>query len=180
MKKLKISALALLSVLALGACDDDGGTGPGGLRQGQFEGDISGSLDIGVAGDADSGYGFRPGEVDLIVLTDRSRNIEIALFDSEGEFIEGRRTIEDENDFESRIIGYVVDLDTGESFGSVSGTLDLDNVTDSGRIQGSARFTAESDDIDGDFINVDVVFNTDYAGSIDFNVSPSFSRAQKN
>jgi hypothetical protein len=29
-KTLKISTLALLSVLALAACDDDGGTGPGG------------------------------------------------------------------------------------------------------------------------------------------------------
>ncbi len=180
MKTLKISALALLSVLTLGACDDEGGTGPGGLRQGQFEGDISGSLDIGVAGDADSGYGFRPGEMDLIILTDRTRNIEIVFYDSEGEFREGRRTIEDENDFESRTIGYVVDLDTGESFGSVSGTMDLDNITESGRIQGSARFTAESDDFDGDFITVDVAFNTDYAGSLDFNLSPSFSRAQKN
>jgi hypothetical protein len=179
-KTLRISALALVSALALGACGDDGGTGPGGLGQGRFEGDISGSLDIGLAGDADSGYGFRPGEVDLIILTDRTRNIEIALFDSEGEFTEGRRTIEDENDFDSRIIGYVVDLDTGESFGSVSGTLDLNNVTDGGRIQGSARFTAESDDFDGDFITVDVAFNTDYAGSIDFNLSPSFSQAQKN
>lgn len=180
MKTLKIPALALLSVLALGACDDDGGTGPGGLVQGRFEGEISGSLDIGIAGEADSGYGFQQGEVDLIILTDRSRNIEIALFDSEGEFTAGRRSIEDENDFDSRIIGYVVDLDTGESFGSVSGTLDLDNVTGGGRIQGSARFTAESDDFDGDFITVDVAFNTEYAGSIDFNLSPSFSRGQKN
>lgn len=180
MKTLKISTLALLSVLALGACDDDGGTGPGGLAGGRFEGGITGVLDIGLAGEADSGYGFRQGEIDLIVLTDRTRNVEITLFDSEGEFSEGRRSIEDEEDFDSRIIGYVLDLETGESFGSVNGTLDLDNVTDGGRIQGTAVFTAESDTDFGSFITVDVAFNTDYTGGIDFNLSPSFSRAQKN
>lgn len=180
MRTFRISALALLSVLTLGACDDDGGTGPGGLAEGRFEGDISGSLDVGLAGDAESGYGFLQGEVDLIILTDRSRNVEITLFDSEGEFTEGRRTIEDENDFDSRTIGYVLDLDTGESFGSISGTLDIDDVTSNGRIQGTAVFTAESDEFDGEFITVDVAFNTEYTGSIDFNLSPSFSRAQKN
>ena len=69
------------------------------------------------------------------------------------------------------------DLETGETFGSVSGTLDVDRMR-SGGIEGSARFTAESDDVFGDFITVDVVFNTDYVGGISFNRSPSFRPRQ--
>jgi hypothetical protein len=176
-KTLKIPVLALFAALSLAACDGDG-TGAGDLREGRFEGDISGALDIRVDGDAESGDRFNTGDHDLILLSDFSRGIQIVLYDSEGEFREGRRTIEDEEDFRSRIIGYVVDLETGESFGSVNGTLDLHRVHRGG-IEGSARFTAESDDVFGDFITVDVVFNTDFTTSIDFSRSPSFSRAEK-
>lgn len=178
MKTLKISALALFSVLSFAACDGDGGTGVGGLREGRFEGDISGALDIGLEGEAESGDAFNSGDHDLIVLYDVSRNIEILIHDSEGEFSSGRRTIEPEDDFDSRIIANVYDLDTGESFGSVSGTLDLDRVNGRG-IEGAARFTAESDDVLGDFITVDVVFNADFTPNIDFSRSPSFSRSAK-
>lgn len=178
MKTLKISALALFSVLSFAACDGDGGTGVTGLGRGQFEGKISGSLDIGLRGDAESGYYGTPGFHDLIVLTDFSRGIRVAIYDSEDEFIEGRRTIENEDDFDSRIVAWVEDLDTGETFGSVSGTLDLDEVRNGG-IEGSALFTAESDDVFGDFITVDVIFNADYNGDVDVNLSPSFSRTGK-
>jgi hypothetical protein len=177
-KTLKIPVLALLSALSLAACDGDGGTGVGGLREGRFEGEISGALDIDVAGDAESGDQFSSGDHDLIVLTDFSRGIAIAIFDSEGEFSEGRRSIEDEEEFDSRIVAYVQDLETGETFGSVNGTLDLDDV-DNGGIEGSARFTAESDEQFGDFITVDVIFNTDFTTNIDFSRGPSFSRAAK-
>lgn len=178
MKTLKISALALFSALTLAACDGDGGTGPGGLREGQFEGEIRGVLDTGLVGDAESGYYSVQGFHDFIVLTDYARGVQINIYESEDEFIEGRWTIEDEEDFDSRIVAWVEDLETGETFGSVSGTLDVDRAR-SGGIQGSATFRAESDDVFGDFITVDVVFNTDYVGGFSFNRSPSFSRTQK-
>jgi hypothetical protein len=177
-KTLKFSALALLSTLSLAACDGDGGTGVSGLRQGQFEGEITGVLDIGLAGDAESGEYAVRGEQNLIVLTDFTRGIEITIYDSEGEFRTGRSTIEDEENFNSRLVAYVYDIETGESFGSVSGTLDLDRVR-SGGIEGSALFTAESDGSFGDFITVDVIFNTDFTTGIDFNRSPSFSTGEK-
>jgi hypothetical protein len=177
-KTLKISALALVSALTLAACDGDGGTGIGGLRQGQFEGEVSGVLDTGLSGEAESGYAVVQGLQDLIVLTDRVRNVQVAIYESEDEFFEGRWSIDDENDFDSRIIAYVQDLETGETFSSVSGTLDLVDVR-SGGIEGSAVFTAESDDFNGDFISVDVVFHTDYTNSISFSRSPSFSKAPR-
>lgn len=178
MKTLKISTLALFSVLTLAGCDGDGGTGVTGLRQGQFEGEVSGVLDTGLSGDAESGYYSVQGFHDFIVLTDYARDVQISIYESEDEFSDGRWSIEDEEDFDSRIVAWVEDLETGETFGSVSGTLDLDRVR-SGGIEGSAVFTAESDDFPGDFISVDVVFNTDYAGELGFSRSPSFSRAQK-
>jgi hypothetical protein len=178
-KTLKISALALVAALSLSACDSDGGTGTSGLRQGQFEGEITGVLDIGLAGDAESGDYYSSGDHDVILLNDFSRNVQIAILDTEGEFSTGRRTIENEDDFDSRVVGYVLDLESGESFGSVNGTLDLDRVR-SGGIEGRALFTAESDDFAGEFITVDVVFNTDFTTSIDLNRSPSFSRSEKN
>lgn len=180
MKTLKIAALTLVSILTLGACDSDGGTGVGGLSQGRFEGEIEGVLDLQLAGSARSGYGFTENETDLIVLTDVARDIEITIFDSEGEFRAGTRAIEPDDDFSSRIVASVLDLRTGETFGSVNGTLDLDRVTSGGRIEGAARFTAESYDVFGDFVTVDVVFNTSYAGGIDFSLSPSFSRTGRN
>lgn len=178
MKTLKISALAILSALTLAACDATDGIGPGGLRQGQFEGEVSGVLDTYVEGEAESGYAVAAGFHDLIVLTDYTRDVQIAIYESEDEFFEGRWSIDDENDFDSRIVAYVQDLETGETFSSVSGTLDLADVR-SGSIEGRAVFTAESDDFNGDFISVDVSFFTDYNGNIGFNLSPSFSRAAK-
>lgn len=178
-KKLKISAFALVSALSLAACGDDGdGTGIGGLNRGRFEGEISGALDIGLSGEAESGEAVVSGLHDIIVLTDAARDIQIAIYDSEDEFSEGRWNIEDEEDFDSRIIGYVQDLETGETFGSVSGTMDLDEVSGGG-IEGTAVFTAESDDFPGDFITVDVVFNTDFTSNISVNRSPSLSVGQK-
>lgn len=179
MKKLKIPALALASILTLGACDSDGGTGVSGLSQGRFEGEMVGVLDLQLAGSAESGYGFIQGETDLIILTDAARDIEIIIEDAEGEFRTGTRAIEADDEFNSRLVASVLDLETGETFGSVNGTLDVDRVTSGGRIEGSARFTAESYDALGDFITVDVAFNTRYAGDIGFSLNPSFSRTQK-
>ena len=169
---LKISALALVSALSLAACDDDNGTGPDDLRRGQFQGQISGSLDTDIRGDAESGFAISQQFHDLILLTDLQRNIQVGIFDSEDEFAEGRFGIDDENDASSRIIAWVQDLDTGDFFNSVSGTLDIDDVTSNG-IRGSANFTAESEDVPGDIVTVDVVFNTAFQADISFR-SPSF------
>lgn len=178
MKTLKISVLALVSALSLTACDDDNGTGPDDLRRGQFEGEISGSMDVDVRGDAESGFAFNEQFHDLIVLTDLQRNIQVSIFESEDEFVEGRFQIDDETDPSSGIIAFVQDLDTGKFFNSVSGTLDIDDVTSNG-IRGSARFTAESEDAPGVLVTVDVVFNTDFQGDISFSRSPSFSVGAK-
>jgi len=170
-RTLKNSALAALAAISLAACDSDGGTGIIGLPNGQFEGEVSGVLDIGLAGEAESGYFTSSSYHDLIVLTDYVRNVRIAIYESEDEFYEGRWSIEDEEDFDSRIVAYVEDMETGETFGSVSGTLDLADVRGSG-IEGTAIFTAESDDFPGEFITVDVVFSADYDGYIGFSRSP--------
>jgi len=177
-KTLKISALAAFATLSLAACDGDGGTGVIGLREGQFEGQISGVVDARLDGEALSGA-TEPGFHDIIVLTDYAQDIEVTLYHSTDEFFEGRFNIEDGLNANSDIIAYVQDLRTGEYFDSLSGTLDLVDVHGDG-IEGSARFTAESDRDPGAFVTVDVAFNTDYTGSINYNLSPSLSRAQKN
>lgn len=178
MKTLKISALAAFAALSLAACDGDGGTGVSGLREGQFEGVISGVVDARLDGEALSGSS-EPGFHDLVVLTDYAEDIEVTLFHSTDEFFEGRFNIEDGLNANSDIIAYVQDLRTGEYFDSLSGTLDLVDVH-SGGIEGSARFTAESDRDAGAFVTVDVAFNTDYNGSLSYTLSPSFSRGAKN
>jgi hypothetical protein len=177
-KTLKISALALVSALTLAACDGGDGVGPGGLGQGQFEGEVSGVLDTFVDGEARSGYWSNPSFHDVIELVDFTREVRITIYESEDEFFEGRWSIDDENDFDSRIVAYVEDLRTGETFASVSGTLDLNDVR-SGSIRGSAVFTAESDWEFDDFITVDVVFFTDFDGNISFNLAPSLSAGAK-
>lgn len=178
MKTLNISALAAFAALSLAACDGDGGTGVAGLREGQFEGVVSGVVDARLVGDAVSGSS-EPGFHDVIVLTDYAQDLEVTLFHSTDEFYEGRVNIEDALNINSDVIAYVQDLRTGEYFDSLNGTLDLVDVR-SGGIEGSARFTAESEDFAGEYVTVDVVFNADYSGSINYNLSPSFSRAQKN
>ena len=178
MKTLKIGALALFSAASLAACDAAGGTGVIGLRQGQFEGEVSGVLDTGLQGQARSGYAVVQGVHDVIVLRDDVRNVEVVIYDSEDEFAEGRWTIDDEQSFSSRMVAYVQDLESGETFSSLSGTLDLLDVRRNG-IQGTAVFTAESDDFPGDFVTVDVSFHTSFSSSVDFNRGPSFSAGQK-
>lgn len=174
MKTLKISALALVSALSLAACDGDGGTIVGGLPRGQFEGEVSGVLDTSVRGEAESGGAFIQTAHDVIVLTDFTEDVQIVIYDSEDNFREGRWTIEDEEDFDGRVLAYVQDLRTGETFGSLSGTLDLEDVR-SGGIAGSASFRAESDETFGDFVTVNVDFNTDYSNNISVSRSPSTS-----
>lgn len=174
----KISVLALASALSLAACDRDGLTGPGDLPEGQFEGQISGTLDGLLAGEALSGSTVLNLH-DVILLTDHRQGIEIALYHSTGEFREGRYPIDDAVFGDGDIVAYVRVLDTGEYFDSLDGVVDLHDVRDFG-IAGTASFRAESDEVAGETVDVDVSFVTDYDGRIDFNLmSPSFSAGAK-
>jgi hypothetical protein len=168
LKILKNLAVATIAAASLAACAGDGGTGYTGLSRGRFQGDVSGVLDIAVSGEAESGYQSSAAYHDKIVLTDYVRNVRVHLYESESEFTEGRWRIEDEANVSSRIVAWVEDLETGEAFGSVNGTLDLDDVRGGG-IEGSAVFTAESYEYPGDYIEVDVLFNADFAGFVGYN-----------
>jgi hypothetical protein len=176
-KLLKISALAMVSALSLAACGRDGVTNPGGLRNGQFDGQIAGTFGGRLEGEAVSGS-TTSGFHDIIVLTDYAEGVEITLFHDTDEFYEGRFLIGDAITMNRPIVAYVRLLDSGEYFDSLEGDIDLYDV-DGGGISGSARFSAESDEVIGDIIDVDVTFVTDYAGHISFNLSPSFSASAK-
>lgn len=176
-KLLKISALAIAATLSLAACGRDGLTGPGGLRIGQFDGQIAGTLNGRLEGEAMSGStvsGFH----DIIVLTDYARDIEVTLYHDTDEFYEGRYPIGNAIAMNQPIAAYVRLLDTGEYFDSLSGVIDIYDVYADG-IEGTASFSAESDEVIGDIVNVDISFATNYAGRINFNLSPSFSRGAK-
>jgi hypothetical protein len=176
-KLLKISALAMVSALSLAACGRDGLTDPTGLRIGQFDGQIAGTLAGRLQGQAVSGS-TTSGFHDIIVLTDYAKGIEITIYHDTDEFYEGRFRIGDAITMNRPIVAYVRVLHTGEYFDSLEGDIDLYEVHGGG-ISGYARFSAESDEVIGDIIDVDVTFVTDYAGRIDYNLSPSVSRASK-
>lgn len=175
MKMLKIPVLALLGALSLAACGDGNGTGIGDLREGRFEGEIEGVLDGRISGDAYSGsseFGFH----DLIVLTDFVNGVEVVIYNVEDEFIEGRAPIGDAAFFDEEVVAWVYLLDDDEEFESISGTIDIDEVT-SNHIDGTARFTAESTFSSGDVIQVDVAFRTffdsDLGGGLNASRSPA-------
>jgi hypothetical protein len=174
---LKISVLALASALLLGGCDRDGLTGLDDLDPGQFEGQISGTLDGALFGEAVSGSTMLNLH-DLIILTDYEQGIEVALYHSSGEFEEGRYPIDDALYGDGDILAYVRMLDTGEYFDSLDGVIDLHDVRNGG-IVGTASFRAESDEVAGETVDVDVSFVTQYDGSVDFNLSPSFAVGAK-
>jgi hypothetical protein len=176
-KLLTISALAAAAALSLGACGHDGLTGSDGLRIGQFDGQIAGTLGGRLEGEAVSGSTV-PGYHDIIVLTDYAQNIEITLYHDDDEFFLGRYAIGDAVTGYLPIVAYVRLLDTGEWFDSLHGVIDIAGTHTNG-FDGTASFSAESEEVPGDIVNVDVSFITDYAGNIDFNLSPSFSRTPK-
>lgn len=158
MKMLKIPVVALLGALSFTACGDGGGTGIGDLREGRFEGEIEGVLDGRITGEAYSGstaFDFH----DLIVLTDFANGVEVVIVNAEDEFFEGRAPIGDAAFFDEEVVAWVYLFDTDEEFESLSGTIDIDEVT-SNNIDGTARFTAESTTSSGDVIEVDVAFRT--------------------
>jgi hypothetical protein len=170
---LKIPVLALAWALSLAACGNDGGTGIGDLQEGRFAGDLNGVVDGRITGDALSGsYAF--GYHDLIVLTDYASGVEVTLFHDTDEFTEGRDPIGDAAVFSEDVVAWVELLDTGEEFESVSGTIDIESALANG-IDGTAHFTAESTDVPGDVITVDVAFRTFFDGDLNANRTPSFS-----
>lgn len=174
---LRIPVLALAGALSLAACDSDGGVGVGDLREGRFEGQIDGVLDGRILGDALSGS-FTAGFHDLIVLTDFAAGVEITLYHADDEFFEGRERIGDAAVFNESVVAWVEVLDTGEIFESLSGTIDIQDAS-SGGLDGIARFSAESTDVPGDIVSVEVAFRTFYDGGLNANLTPSFSAGAK-
>ena len=177
MKLLKISAMAIAAALSLAGCGRDGPTGPDGLRIGQFDGQIVGTLNGRLKGEAVSGSTVS-GYHDIIVLTDYARNIEVTIYHDTDEFFLGRYHIGDAVTGYLPIVAYVHLLDTDEWFDSLDGVIDISRMHTSG-FDGTARFSAESEQVIGDIVDVDISFVTDYAGRIDFNLSPSLSRGAK-
>ena len=177
MKTLKISLLALTSALSLAACVRDGVTDPDVLSFGQFQGWIQGTLDGSLSGEARSGSSTA-GFHDLIVLTDHRQGLEVTLYHDTDEFTEGHYRIGDGVTFDENIVAYVRVLDTGEYFDSLDGDIQL-SVVRGDAIIGSARFRAESDEVFGETVDVEVSFHTGYDSRLDFNLSPSFSAGAK-
>ena len=176
-KMLKISVLAIAGTLTFAACDAGRVIAPGDLPMGRFEGEIRGTLRGLLRGDAVSGSTVA-GYHDVIVLTDHQQRIEVTLFNEPDEFFPGRFPIGDAVLANQDVVAYVRDLDTGEWFDSLDGVIDLYEVGGWG-IRGTAVFRAESADVPGDVVDVDVAFAADYVGSISFALSPSFSIGDK-
>ena len=179
MKLLKIPAL--VCVLALAACDR-GSTNVEDVRPGEFEGDVSGDVGASLRGDAYSGSSVGDFQ-DLIVLNDFEEGAEIVFYYTDDEFArEGSLSIRNNIDL-AYADGVVAQIDVGGRFYvATNGTMNLRDVT-TGNVDGTARFRAvELDQFDnpipGSEVVVDVAFRADYAGSVDFNLSPAFSAAR--
>jgi hypothetical protein len=179
MKLLKIPAL--VCALALAACDRSS-TGVEDVRAGEFEGDVSGDVRASLRGEAYSGSTISDYH-DLIVLNDPSEGAEIVFYHTSDEFVrEGSLSIRDNVDLEyANGVVAQIDID-GRFYVATSGTMNLRDVTTE-NVDGTARFRAvELDEFDepvpGSEVVVDVAFRADYAGAIDFNLSPAFSGAR--
>jgi hypothetical protein len=179
MKLLKIPAL--VCALALAACDRSS-TSVEDVRPGEFEGDVSGDVRASLRGDAYSGSSIGDYQ-DLIVLNDFEEGAEIVFYNTNDEFArEGSISIRNNADLEYDN-GVVAQIDVdGRFYLATSGTMNLSDVT-SDNVDGTARFRAvELDQFDrpiaGSEVVVDVAFRADYAGVVDFNLSPAFSAAR--
>jgi hypothetical protein len=179
MKLLKIPAL--VCALALAACDRSS-TSIEDVRPGEFEGDVSGDASASLRGDAYSGSSIGDYH-DLIVLNDPSEGAEIVFYYTDDEFAhEGSISIRNNVDLEYAN-GVVAQIEVdGRFFVATSGTMNLSDVTVD-NVDGRARFRAvEMDQFDipisGSEVIVDVAFRADYAGAVDFNLSPAFSAAR--
>jgi hypothetical protein len=179
MKLLKIPAL--VCAFALAACDRSS-TSVEDVRPGKFEADVSGDVRASLRGEAYSGSSVGDFQ-DLIVLNDLEEGAEIVFYHTDDEFArEGSISIRNNADLEYRN-GVVAQIDIdGRFFVATSGTMNLSDVT-SDNVDGTARFRAvELDQFDrpiaGSEVVVDVAFRADYAGAVDFNLTPAFSAAR--
>ncbi|HEY0035673.1 MAG TPA: hypothetical protein VGB66_03245 [Longimicrobium sp.] len=179
MKLLKIPAL--VCAFALAACDR-GSTNVEDVRPGEFEGDVSGDVRASLRGEAYSGSSIGDYQ-DLIVLNDFEEGAEVVFYYTDDEFArEGSISIRNNADLEYDN-GVVAQIDVdGRFFVSTSGTVNLRDVT-TDNVDGTARFRAvELDEFDrpitGSEVVVDVAFRADYAGAVEFNLSPAFSTAR--
>jgi hypothetical protein len=178
MKLVKIPAL--VCALALAACDR-GLTDVDDVRPGEFEGDVSGDVRASLRGEAYSGSSIGDFH-DLIVLNDPGEGAEIVFYHTDDEFArEGSISIRNNIDL-AYTDGVVAQIDIdGRFYVATSGTMNLRDVTTE-NVDGTARFRAVEIDqfdrpISGSEVVVEVAFRADYAGDIDFNLSPSFSAA---
>jgi hypothetical protein len=179
MNLLKIPAL--VCAFALAACDR-GSTSVEDVRPGEFEGDVSGDVRASLRGEAYSGSSVGDFQ-DLIVLNDFEEGAEIVFHYTDDEFArEGSISIRNNVDLEYDN-GVVAQIDVdGRFYVATSGTMNLRDVT-SDNVDGTARFRAvELDQFDrpiaGSEVVVDVAFRADYAGAVEFNLSPAFSAAR--
>ncbi|HEY0022629.1 MAG TPA: hypothetical protein VGB24_06950 [Longimicrobium sp.] len=179
MKLLKIPAL--LCALALAACDRSS-TSVEDVRPGEFEGDVSGDARASLRGEAYSGSSIGDYH-DLIVLNDFEEGAEVVFHHTDDEFAhEGSISIRNNVDLEYDN-GVVAHIEVrGRFFVATSGTMNLRDVT-ANNVDGTARFRAvELDEFDrpiaGSEVVVDVAFRADYAGAVEFNLSPAFSAAR--
>jgi hypothetical protein len=179
MKLLKIPAL--LCALALAACDRSS-TNVEDVRPGEFEGDVSGDVRANLRGDAYSGSSASDYH-DLIVLNDLGEDAEIVFYHTDDEFVrEGSISIRNNIDL-AYANGVVAQIEIdGRFYVATSGSMNLRDVTPD-NVDGTARFRAVQLDqfdrpISGSEVVVDVAFRADYAGGVDFNLSPAFSAAR--
>lgn len=179
MELLKIPAL--VCAFALAACDGSS-TSVEDVGPGEFEGDVSGDVRASLRGDAYSGSSIGDFQ-DLIVLNDFEEGAEIVFYHTDDEFArEGSISIRNNVDL-AYLDGVVAQIDVdGRFYVATSGSMNLRDVT-SDNVDGTARFRAvELDEFDrpvvGSEVVVDVAFRADYAGAIDFDLSPAFSAAQ--
>jgi hypothetical protein len=178
MKLLRIPAL--VCALALAACDGNP-LGLGDVDRGEFQGDISGDVRVGLRGVAYSGSTFHDYH-DVVVLSDPREGAEIVFFNADDDFREGSTSIRNNVDLDYST-GVVAQLDLdGRFYVATSGTLNLRDVSPD-NVDGTARFRAVEldrfdDPIRGSEIVVEVAFRADYEGGIEFNLSPSFGASR--
>lgn len=167
---MKLTRLApLLVAAALAACDS-GGTDPGDLSFGRFDGNLRGDVSTGVEGQAYSyntpGYGQ-----DEVVLVDESEGVLVDIYHNTDDFLEGTSNIGDWTQGDAGVLAivYLEELG-GRYFVSVDGTLRLTDVDGDG-VTGEAEFVAvevdpDTEEVLSDEVEVTVAFRAAYDGEV--------------